>query len=344
MRRLGILLTLLLFITFSASAAGDATDTDTSLLALRYNALTSVSRYGSFNDIFINPASLPLLSQSTEYQVSYGLGESYDTSLWGKENMSHMQNLSSELQGTVVSGPVALSAKVSSLLDNRILRDDGFAHYDIYSSFDVELALAYSFFSHFSIGARLGGGNSVARLSKKMTGILSAVGNAWFSPYEKMNGSERFNVNIGTLVYTDNFTFGLVFDDLFQSSTSSNFLDRFLSSTTVSFSYKGNAFNSDGDLNYLLPRVSVDLRGVGFNKGARSVVVAADLTLQFLKDVLLDMGVKYAYMVSAEDARTGAVTATVSGTYGDFSLLLNLVFLQNTKENFRPSLVFTYST
>lgn len=326
-----------------ALSSSDATEGDVSLPALKYNALTSVSYYGSFSDIFVNPASLPLLSKATEYQISWSPSESYDTSLWGRESMSYMQNLSSSLQGTVISGPVALSAKISSVLDNRTLRD-GYAYYDIYSSFDIELALAYSFFNHISVGARLGGGNSVARLSKKMTGLVSAVGNAWFSPYGKMTGSERFNVNIGTLFYTDNFAFGLVFDDLFQSTTSSEFLDRLLSSTTVSFSYKGNEFNGDGDLNYLLPRVSVDLRGVGFNKGARSVVVAGDLTLQFLKDVLLDMGVKYSYMVSEEDVGSSAVSATVSGTYGNFSLLINLVFLQNIKENFRPSVVLTYST
>lgn len=343
MRIFGIILILLVLFIPSAAAEGTVTDGDTSLAALKYNALESVSYYGTFNDIFINPASLPLLSKATEYQISYSPSESYDTSIWGKESMSHMQNLSSSLQGTVVSGPVALSAKISSVLDNRTMRD-GYAYYDIYSSFDIELAIAYSFFSHFSVGARLGGGNSVARLSKKMTGLLSAIGNAWFSPYEKMTGSERFNVNIGALIYTDNFSFGIVFDDLFQSTTSSAFFDRFLSSTTLSFSYRGNEFNRDGDLCYLLPRVSVDLKGVGFNKGARSVVVASDLTLQFLKDVLLDMGVKYAYMVSTDDVRSSAVSLTVSGTYSNFSLLVNLVFLQNMRENFRPSVVLTYST
>ena len=344
MRRFLTPLILILLVLTALPAAADVAGSDTSLEALQYNALTSVSYYGTFNDIFVNPASLPLLSMADEYQVSLSPSESFNTGLWGKESMSHMQNLTSSLQGTVVSGPVALSAKISSALDNRTLREDGFAYYDIYSSFDIELAIAYSFLSHFSVGARLGGGNSVARLSKKMTGLFDAVGNAWFSPYEKMSGSERFNVNIGMLVYSSNFTFGLVFDDLFQSSVSSSFIDRFLASTTLSLSYRGSRFNSDGDLNYLVPRISVDLRGVGFNKGERRVVAAMDLTLQFLKDVLLDLGVKYAYIVSRDDVGTSAASATVSGTYGNFSLMLNLVFLQNVEENFRPSLVFTYST
>ena len=340
MRRTGTFLSLLLipFLLFSASSV---LETDTSLSALRYNAFSSASYYGSFCDIFINPASLPLLERSDYYQVSYALGESYNTSLWGRESVSYMQNTASELQGTVVSGPVALSAKVSSALGEREVRADGYAYYNIYSSFDIELALSYSFFNHFSIGARLGGGNSVARLKKRMTGFLDAAGNAWFSSYEQMTGSERFNMNVGTLIYFDNFTFGLVMDDLIETGDS-NYLRHLVSNTTFSLSYRGSVYNSDGDLKYLVPRVSVDARGIGFT-GERSISIAADLTLQLLKNVLLDTGVRYSYMVSSSDAVSSSVTFSLLGTYGDFSLLLNIVFLQNTIRDFRPSLIFTYA-
>lgn len=340
MRRTGTIILLLLipFFLFSAQTLGV---TDTSLRALGYSAFSSASYYGSFSDIFVNPASLPLLERTTFYQVSYSLGENYNTSLWGKEDVSYMQNTASELQGTVVSGPVALSAKISSSLAGREVREDGGAYYDIYSSFDIELALAYSFFNHFSIGARLGGGNSVARLRKRMTGFISAMGNAWFSPYEQMTGSERFNLNVGTLVYFSNFTFGLVMDDLI-SSGDEGYFRHLVANTTFSFAYRGNVYNSDGDLRYLVPRIAVDAKGIGFT-GERSISVTGDLTLQFLKDVLLDAGLRYSYMVSSSDDVSSSVTFSLLGNYGDFSLLLNIVFLQNTANNFRPSLIFTYS-
>ncbi len=325
-------------------ASSDALEADTSLVALKHNALSSAAYYGGFSHIFTNPASLPLLSDKSDYQVTYALSESYDTTLWGHESVSYMQNLTSELQGTVVSAPVALSAKISSALDNRSLREDGCAYYDMYSSFDLELALGYSFFNHFSIGARLGGGNSSVRLAKRMTGIIDAAGNAWFSPYEQMSGSERFNVNIGTLFYYDNYSIGLVFDDLLSSSLDSRFAGSLLSNTTFALSYRGDVYDAEGNLRYLVPRVGVDFRGVGFTEGERSISASGDLTLQFLKDVFLDIAAKYSYMVAEDRSTSSAFALTVNGAYGDFSLLINVVFLQNVRESFRPSVLITYST
>ncbi len=330
-------------LAFSLYASSDALDTDTSLLGLKYSALESVSYYGAFSNIFVNPASLPLLKGSKDYQISYSPSESYNTDLFGNEKLSFMQNLTSELQGTVVSGPVSLSAKISSALDNRTLRSDG-VYYDIYSSFDIELSLAYSFLSHFSIGARLGGGNSVARLSKRLDGIIDTIGNAWFSPYDQLSNSERFNANLGALVYSNNFSIGLVFDDLFSVSLDSSFFNKLVTNTTVGLSFKGDEYNSDGDLKYLVPRLSVDLKGIGFSSGERRLTVQGDITLQFLKDVLLDAGVKYSYSVSSTDESTSNIAFTLLGTYSDFSLLFNVVILNNTGETLRPSIVFSYST
>ena len=91
-----------------------------------------------------------------------------------------------------------------------------------------------------------------------------------------------------------------------------------------------------------MPSIAVDAKGIGFT-GERSISVTGDLTLQFLKDVLLDAGLRYSYMVSSSDDVSSSVTFSLLGNYGDFSLLLNIVFLQNTRNNFRPSLIFTYS-
>lgn len=310
---------------------------------MKYSALSSASYYGSFSDIFVNPASLPLLKGNRSYEVSLSPSESYDTSLWGNETLSYMQNLSSELLGTVISGPVALSAKVSSALDNRTISSDGFAYYDIYSSFDIELALSYSFFNHLSVGARLGGGNSVGRINKRMTGFIDAIGNAWFSPYEQISGSERFNVDFGSLVYFNNFSFGLLFGDLLGTSFDTGFFKHFVSNTTLSVSYKGDEYDREGDLKYLVPRLSVDLKGIGFTSGERSITAAGDLTLQLLKNVLLDAGLRYSYIVSEDDVATSEVTCTLLGSYGDFSLLLNFVFLNQVKENFKAGIVFSFA-
>lgn len=340
MRRIKAYL-IILFIPFFISAASVGSS-DTSLSALNYSALSSASIYGSFSDIFINPASLTLLKGDRDYQVSYAPSEKYDTSLWGKETLSFMQNLTSELQGTVVSGPVALSAKISSSLDGRNLRDDGFVYYNVYSSFDIELAIAYSFFNHISLGARLGGGNSVGRIQKKITGLVDAMGNQWFSPYEKVPGSEHYNASIGSLFYWNNLSFALVFDDILAETTS--YAEHIVAHTTFSLAFKGNEYNKEGELNNLVPRISLSATGIGLTTNDRNISVQADLTLQLLKDVLIDAGFKYSYVVFADNSNSREYTFTLLGTYSDFSLRFNLAFLDNIKEGFRPSVIFTYST
>lgn len=333
----------MMVVTVFLNASSDALKGDTSLFALKYSALSSASYYGDFGDIFINPASLPLLNGGKSYVVSYAPSESYDTSQWGNEPLSYIQNLTSEFSGTVVSGPVALSAKVSSALDNRKISSDGFAYYDIYSSFDIELALSYSFFNHLSIGARLGGGNSVGRINKRMTGLFNAIGNAWFSPYEQISGSERFNVNLGSLLYFDNFSFGLVFNDILGLSFDSTFFKHFVANTNVSISYKGDEYNKEGDLLYLVPRIAFDMNGIVFSSSERSVSVQGDLTLQLLKNVFVDAGVKYSYIVSEKDGNSNEITVTLLGSYGDFSLLFNFAFFSSVKENFKVGVVFSYA-
>lgn len=340
MRRIKAFFIILMIPLFLSAASSGSRDT--SLSALSYSALSGASLYGSFRDIFINPASLPLLKGDRDYQVSYAPSEKYDTSLWGNETLSYMQNLSSELQGTVVSGPVALSAKISSALDNRNLREDGFVYYDIYSTFDIELAIAYSFLNHISVGARLGGGNSVGRIQKKMSGIIDAMGNAWFSPYEKVPGSEHYNASIGSLLYWDNISFAFVIDDILSETTS--YFEHIVANTTFSLAFKWNEYNKEGELNNLVPRISISATGIGLSSNDRSVSLQTDLTLQLLKDVLIDAGFKYSYVVFADNTNSREYTFTLLGTYSDFSLLFNFAFLDNVKENFRPSVVFTYST
>lgn len=337
-----IVLALILLMVMSSLLFALPPSGDTSLTSLRFNALSSISYYGSFSDIFVNPASLPLLSKNNYYQVSLSPSESYNTSLWGVEPQFFMQNTTNELQGTVVSGPVSLSAKISNSLNNRVVRDDSSVYYDNYSGFDVELGFGYSFINHIAIGARLGGGNSVARLSKKIDNIFTFIGDSYFSPYEKLSGTERFNVNVGALLYNNNLSLGLVLGDLLGQKSDETFLEHFISNTTIGLSYKGDEYTLDGDLVLLVPRLGLDFKGIGF-KADRSISISGDITLQFLKDILLDWGIKYSYQVSKDDVRTSVFSTSLYGVYEDFSISLNLAFLDNVSENFRPSIVFTYS-
>lgn len=334
---------IILFFILISSIFSNSDYGDTSLSALKYSALKSVSYYGHFSDIFVNPASLPLLKGATDYQISLSPSESYDTSIWEDEPKGYMQNFSNELQGTVVSGRVALSAKISNRIANRNLRD-GKLYFDNYLGFDIELALAYTFLNHISIGARLGGGNSVARLNKSIDGVVDLVANSYFSAFSRLTGTERFNVNVGLLAYWGNFSLGIVSDDILGQEEKETAFDHFISNTTLSLSYKGNEYTKDGDLILLVPRISIDIRAVGIERVSRSISVMGDVTFQLSKDVFLDGGVKYSYSLSKDGELSPELAITLYGGYENLSLMINLVFLEKEKENFKSAIIFSYST
>ena len=118
---------------FAASKEG------ASLNALSKSALRSPSYSGSLEDIFVNPASLPLLRNNLTYKVSVGSSEAYDLSVFSEEPVPYIQNYRNELQGTVVSGSLALTAKFSNVLSDRRLNMDGNPIFDIYTGIDLSL-------------------------------------------------------------------------------------------------------------------------------------------------------------------------------------------------------------
>ena len=322
---------------FAASREG------ASLNALRASALRSPSYRGSVEDIFVNPASLPLLRSNNTLKVSVGSSEAYDTSLFGKEAVPYIQNFRNEVQGTVVSGSMALTAKFSSVLTERRLNQDNRPIFDIYTGIDIEIDLGYSIGDHFAFGFTLGGGNSMIREGKKVSSYMDVVKNALFSPYQKVMGSERFTSAIGILGFSDNLSVGLTTSSVIaaEGDENINFFERIIGNTTIAFSYNGNMYSKEGDLNMVVPRVGASISGMGLGD-ERSLTLSGDVSIQFLKNTYVDAGIKYLYSVDG-DGISNIITLSALGVLDDFSLGINLSWDLKGVRSFLPSIVFTYS-
>ncbi|MGN1163305.1 MAG: hypothetical protein ACI4S4_00725 [Candidatus Ornithospirochaeta sp.] len=336
------ILALVAFMIFSLSVSASSRE-GASLNALWASALRSPSYRGSIEDIFVNPASLPLMRNNNTFKVSVGSSEAYDTSLFGKEKAAYIQNFRNEIQGTVVSGAMALTAKFSSVLTERRLNQNQKPIFDIYTGIDIEIDLGYGIGDNFAFGFNLGGGNSMIREGKKVSSYIDVVQNALFSPYEKVMGSERFTSAVGVLVYSDNLSLGLTTSSIIASDAegNTNFLQRILGNTTVSFSYNGNMYSKEGDLNMVVPRAGASIAGMGLGE-ERSITLSGDVSLQLLKNTYVDGGIKYLYSVD-EEGISNIITISVLGVLDDFSLGVNLSWNLKGVQNFLPSIVFTYS-
>ncbi len=308
------------------------------LIALQHSALRSVSYYGTMGDIAENPASLPLVSGYGNYQVSGAYGERLSHQV---PVLSYVDNPEAELKGEVRSGPVALAAKFSAFLDDKTNKD-GKANFDVYSGVDMVVSVGYAFLDHFSAGAALGGGNSMARYNKDISGIFEFAGNALFSPFEKIEGSERFTTSLGFLAYYDSFTFGLRSDSILSLvRRSEGGVGKTLSETTVSVSYKGDRYTQDGELSFLVPRASISYSGFSASIERRSLSIKGDLTLQFLKNMVLDGGMVYNHDV-LDGISHRTLGMSLYGSYYSYALSINAAY-DVDKGIFIPSVVFSYT-
>lgn len=319
-----------------------ATEDSTALTALRTSALRSPSYRGGIEDVFVNPASLPLIIDQKLFKLSLGASEAIDSSVLSSSPTGYIQNLMSEGQGTVVSGSMALSAKFSNKLTERRLSADDTPLFDIYTGVDIEIDLGYRLGRNFSFGIRLGGGNSMVRRSKEVTGYISVVENALFSPYEKTTESQRFNSTLGLMVFNDNFALGMTTSSIIGGDVSlGGYFTRLMGNTTVALSYTAARYSREGELNLLVPRLGASLTGMGVGED-RSISLSGDLRVQFLKNTYIDGGVKYLYEVDNEGMST-LLCLSILGVKEDFSLGVNIAFDFSGDEDFLPSIVFTYS-
>ena len=329
-------LSLFIFGLFASSGESGAVS------AQRYSALRSPSYSGSLEDVFVNPAALPLMRENILFKVSASSCEAYNTSLlFSSSPTSYIQNMENELQGTVVSGSIALTAKFSNKLEDRTVRDDK-AFFNIYTGVDLEIDLGYELGKHFAFGFRLGGGNSLIREDKKVSSYIDVVKNALFSAYEKVDESERFTSSFGIMLFNDNLSFGATTSSIIGENIGvSSYLSTIIGNTTVAVSYRGDMYSEEGELNLLVPRIGASLSGMGVGK-ERAVSVSGDLSIQLLKNAYVDAGLKYQYLVKNEEI-SSILSLSVLGALEDFTLTINLAFDFIGENRFLPSIVFTYS-
>ena len=319
-----------------------ASEESAALNALTSSALRSPSYSGSIEDVFVNPATLPLLRDQKLFKVSVATSESYNTSLFGSTPSPFLQNLNTEIQGTVTSGSLAVSAKFSNRLRDKRITEDGRGIFAVYTGVDIELDLGYRIGNNFSFGFRLGGGNSLSRQGKEIKGPVGVIENALFSPYEKVSGSERFSSTVGILIFNDNLSFGMTTKSIIGEGLSMDgFFRRLMGNTTLALSFIGDRYSAEGDLNLIVPRIGGSLTGMGIGE-ERSLTIGGDISLQFLKNAYLDVGMKYLYLAGS-DGISNILSFSMLGVMDDFSLGLNISVDFLGEYDLLPSLVFTYS-
>ena len=287
--------------------------------ASSYDPMSAASYYGSFYDVFSNPAALPCMETETgNLSLSLMLSDDWDAGAMAGERMPLLQ------QPRTGADPV----------------------YDIYSTLRIQVDVAYAF-PHISFGARVTGGNRMIRSERTVDSFTDIFANAWFSPFNRDAGSEFFDLGIGALVYYSVFSAGVYIGELMTLSEDGGDIymgwDAIGRSTTLSAAITAPRFLASDDLRFFRPRASfsiTDLSGHG-----STVVWAAEARLQFLPDADLSFAISYTetdHQFFRYRPENGYVSFFVKGGAAGFSGTIGVVFRADDGSRFSPVIGFSY--
>lgn len=311
--------------------------------ASSYDPMSAASYYGSFYDVFSNPAALPCMETETgNLSLSLMLSDDWDAGAIAGERMPLLQQQDWDIRASFIARNIALSA----FFGTEFARTGADPVYDIYSTLRIQVDVAYAF-PHISFGARVTGGNRMIRSERTVDSFTDIFANAWFSPFKRDAGSEFFDLGIGALVYYSVFSAGVYIGELMTLSEDGGDIymgwDAIGRSTTLSAAITAPRFLASDDLRFFRPRASfsiTDLSGHG-----STVVWAVEARLQFLPDADLSFAISYTetdHQFFRYRPENGYVSFFVKGGAAGFSGTIGVVFRADDGSRFSPVIGFSY--
>lgn len=306
---------------------------------------SSVAYYGDFSDLYSNPAALPLADKDQGlFLIRY---RSYDSIPFSSfsDRIGYINDRLGEIELTFAGNNIALSANIGTEFTNRRLADDA-TYFDLYSNVDIEIDWGFAF-PYVALGMSIKGGNSMARYDKGLKNLFDVVSNEFFSPFERISGSERFSLGAGLLVYFDNFSIGFDLDKILSLDTNGDIISTWSligENTYFSFAAEGNKFNKDGDLIFLLPRASVSFSN--FQDFKYIFSVKGDLTFQILPDCNVSLGVGYRehdHSILSFDSSNGNIDIFLRGRFWSISAMLGISLNTSSYNTISPYVGVSYT-
>lgn len=341
------LLAILLFSLFFSLPAFSDIESVTSFSLVENSPFTSVAYYGDFQDIFSNPAALPLRENEGAFLVSFKSLDNINFDILREENLGWLQEHYDQTTLSFLSRYVSLSIMFGSSFEDRALSfSSNQPLFNIYSNVDIDVDFGYAF-PYFSIGANLKGGNSMVRSAREVDNLWDAIANAWFSPFDRYTGRERFSIGVGVLFYMRNFSLGATIGEIF--SLQSGYLEfswlGIGESTTISIAAEGNRFDKNGDLMIVKPRASLTYSGFSNRPVVSYIEIAGELDFQFLPNAGLDLGVGYLereHRFFDFKAQNGTLSIYLKASYSSLQAALGVSMDTSSFNTISPFFKFTY--
>ena len=311
--------------------------------ASSYDPMSAASYYGTFYDVFANPAALPCIETETgNLSLSLLFSDDWDGSAMKGEAMPLLQQQDWDIRASFIAKNISLSA----FFGTEFARSSADPIYDIYSTLKIQVDVAYAF-PHISFGARVSGGNRMIRSERTVDSFGDIFANAWFSPFKRDAGSEFFDLGVGALFYYSVFSAGVYIGELMTLSDDGGDIymgwDAIGRSTTVSAAITAPRFLASDDLRFFRPRASFTISD--FSGGGSTIVWAAEMKFQFLPDADLSFALSYTeteHQFFRYRPENGLISFFVKGGAAGFSGTIGVIFRADDWARFSPVIGFSY--
>lgn len=259
---------------------------------------------GSYEDIFSNPAALPLRdSDGRDFLIGTRFRDDYHRQPFDvKSPYRFLQSPVSDVVLSFSGRTMAFTAVFENSLD-RSAYPAGESTANLYSTTHFQLDLGYSLW-RFSGGVRISGGNLLERAEKQIVNLFDYIQNSFFTKFDNYDGGEYFKLGVG-LMYADDYLSAGFYADrvlyLNDSGSASSSLDEFLSSLSLGIKAVAPRYTSAGELLLIRPSASLSFGNIMSEES--SITLAGGLTFQLLPDSDLDIVFGYS---DYRDARSDA--------------------------------------
>lgn len=291
----------------------------------------------------VNPAALFFMGEDNSFVLDTSFQDSF------KPNSGEIFPVypASGLKGTFIGKMIALSLGFDYTVENTS-SSDATKYYNIYQESEIKIDLTAGI-GNFGAGIEIFGGSQKQRLNvpiHESTALSDFFFQTFFTSFDRKTDSEYIQINLGFMYKVGEFSFGFMFNDILDNTTSKTSLSwqSFISESGFGIYYIRNEYGKRGKLNNFGISAGLDISNI-FDNSSRTLHVGLELSYMLVKDYgfYFRTGYKALFNSFSNGSHTfGLGTKLGNGDFSlNFSFPVSVYRGENTNDRFTVELAMT---
>ncbi len=268
----------------------------------------------------VNPAALFFMGEDN----SFILDTSFQDSFKPKSREIFPVYPETEIKGTFIGKRIALSLGFDYTVENTS-SSDATKYYNIYQASEIKIDLTAGI-GNFGAGIEIFGGSQKQRLNVPIhenTALSDFFFQTFFASFDRKTDSEYIQINLGFMYKAGEFSFGFMFNDILDNTTSKTSLswESFISESGFGIYYIRNEYGRRGELNHFGISAGLDVSNIF--ESSRALHVGLEFSYMLVKNYGFYIRTGYEALFNSFTNGTHTFGIGTKLNNGDFSLSFN---------------------